>query len=109
MSPPRNGTVTARCGACDGPLPAGRTRRWCSDACRQAAWRRRHAPPPTPVELPLAQPRRAVTVYQCPECDTRVLGAQRCQDCATFMHRIGPGGLCPCCGEPITIDELLQP
>lgn len=109
MSPSRNDTVTARCGACDAPLPTGRPRQWCSDACRQAAWRRRHATPPTPVDLPPARRHRAGTVYQCPECDTRLLGTQRCEDCSTFMHRLGPGGLSPCCQEPITLDELRQP
>ena len=34
---------------------------------------------------------------------------QRCADCGTFMHRVGRGGLCPCCDEPVTIDELLNP
>jgi len=42
VSPSRNGTVTASCGVCDAPLPTGRQRLWCSDACRQSAWRRRH-------------------------------------------------------------------
>lgn len=78
MSPSRNVSVTARCGVCDGPLPAGRTRTWCSDACRQAAWRRRHQPGlPTPV-LPAVRPRKPGTVYECASCGTRQLGQQRC-------------------------------
>ena len=109
MSPSRNATVTAGCGICGGPLPPGRTRTWCSDACRQAAWRRRHASTPTPLEVPPARSRRAGTVYECPDCDTRVLGIQRCEDCATFMRRLGRGGHCPSCAEPVTIDEILQP
>ena len=108
MTPSRNATVTARCGACGAPLPTGRTRLWCSDACRQAAWRRRHTPPTGAVELPASRPARDHTVYECPECQTRLVGVQRCQDCATFMHRLGPGGHCPCSGEPITVDELLD-
>ncbi len=109
MSPSRNATVTARCAACGGPLPAGRVRTWCSDACRQAAWRRRHSPSPTTVQLPSIRPRSTGTVYECPDCDTRLLGGQRCEDCGTFMRRLGPGGLTPCCDEPVTVDELLQP
>ncbi len=109
MTPSRNDIVTARCGACDAPLPTGRNRQWCSDACRQAAWRRRHAPPLTAVELPPTRSRRASTIYECPECQTRLLGAQRCEDCGTFMRRLGSGGHSPCCGEPINIEELLQP
>ncbi|HEV8652154.1 MAG TPA: hypothetical protein VG276_22870 [Actinomycetes bacterium] len=109
MIPSRNGTVTAACGVCGGPLPPGRVRRWCSDACRQAAWRRRHTPSPTSPELPATRSRRTSTVYECPDCQTRLLGTQRCQDCGTFMRRLGPGGHCPCCDEPVTINELLQP
>jgi hypothetical protein len=37
------------------------------------------------------------------------LGQQRCEDCNTFCTRLGTGGLCPCCQEVITLDELLQP
>lgn len=107
MTPSRHGTVTATCPLCGGPLPAGRARRWCSDACRQAAWRRRHQPDPGAVVLPPARPKRASTVYQCPDCDTRLLGSQRC-DCGIFMSRVGAGGHCPACDEPITINELLD-
>jgi len=107
--PSRNGSVTATCGACGRPLPTGRARAWCSGACRQAAWRRRHQPAPTPPELPPAQPRKASTVYECTECGTRLVGQQRCDQCGTFMQRVGPGGPCPCCDEPVAISELLQP
>jgi hypothetical protein len=52
VSPLGNGSVTGRCVVCDDPVPAGRPRVTCSDACRQALWRRRHQPlglsaPPT--------------------------------------------------------------
>lgn len=110
MNPSRNDTVTASCGVCSSALPTGRNRQWCSDACRQSAWRQRHQPPnASPLELPPARPRQTSTIYECPECETRLLGTQRCEDCATFMRRLGPGGLCPCCDTPITIEELLQP
>ena len=108
VSPSRNGTVTASCGVCDAPLPTGKQRLWCSDACRQSAWRRRHTTTVAPVELSAARSRREQTVYECPECETRLLGEQHCQDCGTFMRRLGSGGLCPCSGEPITINELLN-
>jgi hypothetical protein len=106
--PSRNGSVTARCLACGDPLPAGRNRTTCSDSCRQAMWRRRHQPPVlTPPPLPPAVPRKPHTVYECPACDHRALGEQRCE-CGTFMRRIGFGGITPCCGEPATYDELLE-
>lgn len=102
----RNVYVTARCGLCGGELPAGRARRWCSDGCRQAAFRRRHEAP-DPPSLPPKRQRKPSTVYECPECGVKLLGEQRCEDCSVFMHRLGLGGLCPCCGEPVTFDELL--
>ena len=97
----RNANVTTRgCPVCGGPFPAGRARRWCCDACRQAAYRARHAPAVTARPSLRGCPRRPRTVYACPQCDTRLLGVQRCPDCATFMTRVGPGGICPCCSEP---------
>jgi predicted nucleic acid-binding Zn ribbon protein len=108
MTPSRNGSVTAACLACGGPLPPGRPRTTCSDACRQAVWRRRHQPPPAVPDLPARQPRKPHTVYHCDRCDTRAVGAQRCQECNAFMRAVGPGGHCPCCDEPITFDELLE-
>jgi len=106
--PLRNGSVTAACAACGGDLPDGRARTTCSDGCRQKAWRLRHQPETTPPELPTAQPRKHHTVYVCPDCETRQLGSQICADCHTFMRRLGPGGISPCCGEPVTFDELLD-
>jgi len=84
-------------------VPAGR-RRFCSDACRQAAWRRRQptALPPIPDRSP-----RPTTVYVCPDCDARFLGEQRCPDCNTFARRLGPGGPCPHCDEPVAVSDLL--
>jgi predicted nucleic acid-binding Zn ribbon protein len=108
MNPSRNDTVTATCPRCGGPLPVGRSRRWCSDACRQAAWRRRHQPVDPAVAVPPARPKRTSTVYQCPDCETRLLGTQRCEDCGIFMRRLGTGGHCSACDEPITINELLN-
>ncbi len=106
--PSRNGSVTAVCGVCGDPLPAGRARAWCSDACRQAAWRRRHQPAATPAHLPARRPSKPGSVYECGDCGTRLLGQQRC-DCGAFMHRIGRGGMCPSCDEPVAVEELLQP
>ncbi len=104
-----NDAVTIPCPACASPfVPAGK-RRYCSDACRVAAHRRRHrAPDARQVLAPPGEPRRAHTVYECPGCDGRSLGQQRCEDCNTFMASLGLGGLSPCCGEPVTVDELLN-
>jgi hypothetical protein len=92
----RNDTA-ARCPACGQPFtPSGR-RRWCSDACRPAA----------AAGLPAAPPAASDgTIYQCPECDQRYIGRQYCHDCATFCRRIGPGGPCPHCDEPVSVHDL---
>jgi DNA replication protein DnaC len=110
-SPSRDDPGTTRdtitCPVCQRPfVPAGR-RRFCSDACRKTAWRRRHQPPAVAIVVPPARPRRPITVYACPSCQTRYLGEQRCPDCEAFCHRVGLGGACPHCDEPVTVTDLI--
>jgi hypothetical protein len=95
--PSRDDSVTTRtCPACGQPFtPSGR-RRWCSDACKQAAWRRGRTPAVPAPPVPPKRRKRAITVYEC-SCGQRALGTQRCPDCGTFMPAAGTGGLCPCC------------
>ena len=45
-------------------------------------------------------------IYQCPDCQTRYLGQQRCEDCGAFCTLVGPGGECPHCGEPVAVEDL---
>jgi hypothetical protein len=52
---------------------------------------------------------RDTTVYVCPSCETRFLGQQRCPDCGLFCRRVGPGGPCPHCEEPVALADLLPP
>ncbi|MGH2364008.1 MAG: hypothetical protein ACRDHX_05070, partial [Chloroflexota bacterium] len=40
--------------------------------------------------------------YECSGCGVRLLGEQRCPDCGLFARRLGLGGLCPHCDEPVT-------
>ena len=104
--PLRNVSVTIPCPVCGHSFtPVGR-QRVCSAACRQTAWRQRH-----PTFLPVIPTRaaRAATVYECPSCETRLLGEQRCPDCDLFCRRVGPGGLCPHCDEPVALADLLSP
>ncbi len=96
-------TATMVCPVCSATFERGGRQRFCSTGCRQTAWRRhRHAP----IEAVVTQ---SDTVYECPTCDARYLGDQRCDDCNTWCRRIGPGGNCPCCDEPIAIADLLTP
>lgn len=100
MNPVGDDAATTACGVCGKAfVPEGRQRH-CSTTCRQRAWRRRRSAPAEPVVG------RHDTVYACPSCDQRYLGEQRCDDCNTWCRRLGPGGLCPCCDEPIAISDL---
>lgn len=103
MSCVRDDTATTVCPVCADPFePEGR-QRFCPTGCRQTAWRRHRSAPAQPVVA------RSDTVYVCPSCDTRYLAQQRCDECNTWCRRLGPGGLCPCCDEPIAVADLLTP
>lgn len=100
---------TAACPACGRPFTRAGRRRWCSDACRQAGWRRRRqqtAPPAGSAMLEAARTARDHTIYQCGDCEQRYLGQQWCHDCNQPCRRIGPGGTCPHCDEPVAISDL---
>ena len=105
-APWRNDSVTIACAVCGQPFsPVGR-RRFCAPACRQAAWRRRQ--PGAPVVPAALRTTRPATIYECPACGTRALGEQRCVDCGLFGRRVGPGGPCPHCGEPVAVADLID-
>lgn len=104
--PSRDDAGTMTCPVCQRPFtPAGR-QRYCTSACRKTAYRRRHQPTAGPIAVPAARPPRGHTIYQCPECDQRLHGEQRCPDCGIFARRLGAGGPCPHCGEPVAITDL---
>jgi hypothetical protein len=106
-TPSCHDAVTMTCPICQHTFtPVGR-QKFCSDACRAAAYRRRRDAARPPLTIPKAHPRRPITVYECDSCGNRSVGDQRCPDCATFMRKIGLGGECPSCGEPIAATELL--
>jgi hypothetical protein len=73
----RDDAATMTCGCCGGPFRAVGRRRWCSVACRQAAWRARRASVPAPSRVP-----RTRTVYECGSYGARYLGTQRCEEWA---------------------------
>jgi hypothetical protein len=109
---PDPGPAGRLCLACPtGTVPA--RARYCSAACKQRAYRLRRAlVVPSAPAAPLDESRRrqpivAHTVYECPACETRLLGERRCPDCHIFCRRLGLGGLCPHCDEPILVADLL--
>ena len=95
------------CRACGRSFPVQGRKTYCDDACRQRGFRLRQRPPDE-VQLGMATrlPKTAI-VYQCPECDARLLGQQRCDDCGVFMKRLGPGGACPHCEEAVAFADLI--
>jgi hypothetical protein len=104
-APSRNDGITIACPICQRAVPRVGRRRFRSDACRQAAWRARQ---PTAPALPiLPRSPRPATIYECPTCETRFLGEQYCPDCHTFCRRVGPGGACPHCSEPVAVSDLV--
>ena len=101
------------CPVCATLVPSARAR-YCSDACKQRAYRRRQldlgAPDLTgrPTAFTWSGDRVPHTVYECPTCEARSLGERRCPDCHRFCRKLGPGGACPHCDEPILLAELLE-
>lgn len=96
--------VTRRCPVCGTP-PLSPRATYCSDAHRQFAYRRRRSAPPAP---PRRLPQHLV-VYQCPGCEERFLGTQRCDQCNLFCRTLGVGGLCVQCDQPLAVSDLLAP
>jgi hypothetical protein len=57
-----------------------------------------------PEPLPPICSRRPLSVYECGSCGGRAVGEQYCE---TFMSRVGRGGPCPHCDEPVAVVDLL--
>jgi predicted amidophosphoribosyltransferase len=107
-SPSCHDGVTMACPVCQQSFtPIGR-RRFCSDGCKARAYRLRRDARPPGIVVPRARPRKPITVYECDSCGERALGLQRCEACGTFMRRVGIGGCCPSCDEPIAVAELID-
>jgi hypothetical protein len=109
MPPSRNDIeTTTACPRCATAFTPIRRQRYCSPACRQAAWRARQANPAPlpPVVVSPRTTRRDITVYQCPACEGRYLGQQWCHECNRPCTRVDAGGLCPHCDEPVTISDI---
>jgi hypothetical protein len=112
-SEPPTARPKPRCLVCTTSLPSRRAR-YCSVACKQRAYRLRQidvmatdadllAP-----ELKRLGTRVAHTIYACPDCGERFLAEQRCPDCNRFCRKLGLGGSCPDCEQPVLLAELLD-
>lgn len=101
-------TPERTCRTCTAPLDQPRGRQlYCTPACRQKAWRARASHRLITEPAPTLLPRREHGIYQCPTCEEITLAVQRCPDCNVFTRRIGTGGRCPHCDEPVTIAQLI--
>jgi hypothetical protein len=49
----------------------------------------------------------ADTVYECGGCGARYLGERRCDECNRWCARVGPGGSCPNCDEPVAVSDIV--
>ena len=47
-------------------------------------------------------------IYECNDCGERSID-RRCPDCNLFSRRLGTGGNCPNCDEPVLVEELFNP
>lgn len=98
-------TAALVCPVCQRPFHPVRRQLYCCPACRKTAFRRRHTTATIPT-FPAASPRRTVTLYQCPSCEQRQVGQQRCPDCNTFGQALGMAGTCPHCDGLIAAADL---
>lgn len=97
------------CPVCGASFHRVRRQRFCCDNCRKTAWARAHGPGRAQAQ-PVLPPglRRANTLYICQSCETVYHGQQWCDDCARPCARIGSGGSCPHCDEPVAVADLID-
>jgi len=96
------------CPVCWAPFTRIGRQLYCCDGCRKTAWTRRHTPAALAAPVPPARPRRDITIYACPTCSQRYHAQQWCPDCNQPCTRIGLGGPCPHCDEPVAVADLLD-
>jgi len=97
------------CPVCWTPFTRAGRQLYCTDKCRKTAWTRRRTPQTVAPPVPPARQQRDVTIYACPTCEQRYHAQQWCPDCNQPCTRVGLGGPCPHCDEPVAIADLLDP
>ena len=107
--PPRDAYVTWQCVVCDAPLPKRRSR-YCSKECYRRGSDIRRIAPAGVIRQHLERQRPAqsgwLTVYACNSCGTRALTESGCPSCGGTLARVGLGGPCPHCHEPVLLTDL---
>lgn len=100
------------CPVCGVGLPSTRAT-YCSLACKQLAFRRRHQRPVSNEvavvhrQLESQRQRVAHTIYECPKCQERYVGERRCPECQLYCKALGLGGHCEDCDHIMLLSELL--
>jgi len=111
--PSRTAIASRTCLVCGAALSPSQ-QRYCTRACQQQAYRLRHHQPSRldfarlRAELKRRRQLAEHTVYECPSCETRSVGEQRCADCNTFGRALGLGGQCPDCDAVLLLNDLLE-
>jgi hypothetical protein len=111
--PSRTPLSSHACLVCGAALSPSQ-KRYCTRACQQKAYRlRQHQPSRLDLVLVRAELKRRRqlmehTVYECPACQTRSVGEQRCAECNTFARTLGFGGHCPDCDAVVLLTDLLE-
>ena len=101
------------CPVCTDSFPIDGRGTYCTPKCRQRAFRLRHRQvnrlTVTDFAAELRREHRllAQTVYECPSCQDRFLGARRCNDCNLWCRKVGLGGQCSSCDEVLTVSDLI--
>jgi hypothetical protein len=95
-----------RCLVCDVEILSPRGRHYCSSACRNKAWRRRRYETTFRSDRDLPGQPSWQAIYECPRCRRRLIDDHRCPDCNLFGNRLGLGGPCPHCHEPVLLTDL---
>ncbi len=95
-----------RCIVCNLQISTPRGRHYCSSACRNKAWRRRRDQRLFRSDTNVPGQPSWLAIYVCPNCKRRLVGAHRCPDCNIFGSRLGLGGRCPHCQEPVLLTDL---
>jgi hypothetical protein len=100
------------CPVCGAGVPSTRAM-YCSVACKQRAFRRRHQRPVigelavVHQQLERQRQRVAHTIYECPRCEERYVGERRCSACQLYCKALGLGGQCEECDHIMLLAELL--
>ncbi len=101
------------CPVCTDTFPIDGRGIYCTPKCRQRAYRLRHRQLNRPTLTDLAATLRreqrliAQTVYECPSCQERFLGARRCDDCNLWCRKVGLGGQCSGCDDILSVSDLI--